>query len=403
MKSVALAALGYAVSIVSAGCTFSRATTEAFVVRDSAGIRILESAAPRDPAHWIVDSIPEVEIRSDFGEPEHFLYNVFYMTVLSDGHLVVGNSGTNQLFWFDDGGALKGVRGGRGEGPGELQAVFGLFRCGDDRVVVEERTRLSVFDASGMFLRTVPIVGHLAEGRADVAGIAPNCDAAVLVDRSYQGPPATTEISTVTFPSYWVAFDDGARSATVSISASDFRRWSRDGVAVRVRMPYGREAVWATRGDVFLVGLAKAFEFRAFDRTGSLREIVRWHAEAEPVTTDDWNHYTSALATYFRENPEERAFEPPAELFQAPAAKPAYSRLLVDDEARTWVQRYGRYGAHGVEPSTDWWVFDATGRWVAAVSMPSDLAVLAVAGNRVFGVFRDELDAEHVRVHRIRK
>ncbi len=66
MKSVALAALGYAVSIVSAGCTFSRATTEAFVVRDSAGIRLLESAAPRDPAHWIVDSIPEVEIRSDF-------------------------------------------------------------------------------------------------------------------------------------------------------------------------------------------------------------------------------------------------------------------------------------------------------------------------------------------------
>jgi hypothetical protein len=48
-------------------------------------------------------------------------------------------------------------------------------------------------------------------------------------------------------------------------------------------------------------------------------------------------------------------------------------------------------------------VIDAAGRWLGEVDVPADFVVRGVYRNRVLGVWKDELDVEHVRVYRLLK
>jgi hypothetical protein len=399
-----LCTCGFVATGLATGCAASDRTTNTFSVRDSAGVRIAESAASRAADSWIIDPTPDVEIRSDFGEPDHYLYDVWYLAGLSDGRLVVANSGTNQLFFFDADGTFSYARGREGDGPGELRAIFGLSRCEDDTIVIEEVVRLSLFDGTGEFIRTVPLAGHLAERRASLAGVSPDCTAALLVHLPYRAPEPGEEVFEASATLYWASFDDGTRDTVATISALEGRSWTtRAGQRVRVRMPYGRRAVWATLGEDVVVGSARDFELRWLDRNGRLKGIIRWNAEPQPVTAEEWSYTSAQIEQFFRDYPDERAYGPPADYYRAPDTKPAYADLLVDDRGRVWVQQYGRYGGFEVEPSHDWWLFDATGRWVAQVSMPPGLEVMAIAGGRVIGVFKDELDVEHIRMYRLPK
>jgi hypothetical protein len=390
------------VASLAAACSSSERTANTFSVRDSAGVRIAESAGSRGSNSWIINPTPEIEIHGDFGEPNYYLYNAWYMVPLSNGRLVVGNSGTHQLFLFDVDGSFIRARGREGDGPGELQAIYGLFRCEDNTIVIEEVARLSFFDGAGEFIRTVPITGHLAERRADLAGVSPDCTAALLVRNLPRPPRPEEEMAEIPFTLYWASFDDGARDTVATIPGVVARSWATaDGYRVFVPMPYGRRAVWAALGEDVVVGLAHDFELHRLGRTGRLKQIIRWNAQPQPVTAEDWSYTTEQIEQLYRDYPEERGRGPPADYYQIPDTKPPYADLLVDDRGRIWVQRYGRYGGFEIEPSRDWWLFEATGRWVAEVSMPPGLQVMAIAGDRVIGVFKDELDVEHIRVHRL--
>jgi hypothetical protein len=305
------------------------------------------------------------------------------------------------LFFFSADGTFAYARGREGDGPGELRAIFGLARCEDDRIVIEEVRRLSFFDGSGQFIRTVPITGHLAEFRADVVGISLDCSAALLAVRSRRVPEPGEDVFASPMTLYWASFDDGARD-TVATLTLEGRTWiRRDGRLSVARIPYGREAVWASFREDLVLGLAHDYEIQRIDRSGRLTEIIRWDVPQQAVTAEEWSYFTHSLEQLYRDNPEEREYGPPLEHFQRPEVKPPYSALLVDDEGRIWVQRYGRYSIHGAEPSGDWWLFDATGQWIANVTMPAGLQVVAIMDDRVIGFVLDELDVEHIRIHRL--
>jgi hypothetical protein len=46
-------------------------------------------------------------------------------------------------------------------------------------------------------------------------------------------------------------------------------------------------------------------------------------------------------------------------------------------------------------------VLDREGRWLGQVTTPARLEVYQVTRDRVIGVWRDENDVEHLRVHRL--
>ena len=130
-------------------------------VRDSAGIRIVESRAEAsDGEGWTVDNRPVLEIGMVEGAPEYQLSQVRGAVRLVDGTVVVANGGTNELRWYRPDGHFARRAGGGGGGPGEFVSLDAVaLDRGDSLAAWDGRQRrLSVFGRDGSFGRaaTVP-------------------------------------------------------------------------------------------------------------------------------------------------------------------------------------------------------------------------------------------------------
>ncbi len=79
---------------------------------------------------------------------------------------------------------------------------------------------------------------------------------------------------------------------------------------------------------------------------------------------------------------------------------PLFGFLHGDDEGRVWLSHYdtGRYSA-GVPGYT---VIGPDGEWLGVLESPESFRLLDVAGGRVLGIFKDDLDVEHVVVYELR-
>ena len=393
------------VLVLVLGCSRDGASVESLTVRDSAGVRIVESRVPEWSAGvsgWTVDPLPELEIRGDFAEPDHYLFRVGHVVRMADRRIVVGNGGTSQIFLFDSLGSFVGAEGGPGDGPGEFQRLEGLFRCQNDDLVVRERSRLSVLDPDAKFLRTVRTVGTLAETPRFEA-ISSDCSAALFVG-NVPRPPFTPGVTERSRTLYWSPLEGGSRDTVATVVALRLYVWEENGEVEAVEIPFQAQPTWthSPQDEIFL-GLAQGFEVRVLGRDGGLLEVIRWAYELEPVTSDELSSFAEEVRLFLQEHPSEGRFWAPLEDLPIADYKPAYSRLLVDDQGLLWVQQFGRWSLYGPGPSDQWWVFDTSGRWLGAVVMPPDLTVLAVEKDFVIGVFLDALDVQNIRLHRLNR
>ncbi|MCH7716498.1 MAG: hypothetical protein IH876_10235 [Gemmatimonadetes bacterium] len=109
--------------IASAGCDTTSAPPTP-VVRDSAGVRIVENVEPQWTAEtaWRLATEPLVDIGGgDIDEQQ--LFRVSGTLRLSDGRIVVANSGTHELRFYDAEETYLSSLGGEGGGPGEFQGM----------------------------------------------------------------------------------------------------------------------------------------------------------------------------------------------------------------------------------------------------------------------------------------
>lgn len=92
------------------------------------------------------------------GEDPYELFGATSSVRLSDGRIVVANTGSGELRFFDSTGAfLQGV-GGRGGGPGEFTNLVRVHAFGSDSLAAyfASGARMAVLDPRGTFVRTVP-------------------------------------------------------------------------------------------------------------------------------------------------------------------------------------------------------------------------------------------------------
>ena len=114
-----------------------------------------EPAEVPENVAWRIDSLPEFEVGGHDDRPEYTLFNVASATRLSDGRVVVANSGTSQLRYYGPDGAHLFDVAGEGGGPGELPFRFDLARRAADSLVVFSRDPgLTWYDAEGRYVRS---------------------------------------------------------------------------------------------------------------------------------------------------------------------------------------------------------------------------------------------------------
>jgi hypothetical protein len=101
---------------------------------------------------------PIVSIGVVEGPREYELHNAVASIRLTDGRIVVANSGSSQLLYFDSTGHFVRSAGGRGGGPGEFKWLTGVYAYGPDSILAVDGAgnRISVFDTNGVFARLAP-------------------------------------------------------------------------------------------------------------------------------------------------------------------------------------------------------------------------------------------------------
>ncbi|HSG07339.1 MAG TPA: 6-bladed beta-propeller, partial [Longimicrobiales bacterium] len=193
-RQVAVAAWALVVPLASA-CAGAEASGPAVVVRDSAGVTVVESRRPAWGAGeaWLLSPRPLLVLGGQ-EEAGHDLYRVRGALWLGDGRIVVADAGSAELRFFDTAGRLVRVAGGRGGGPGEYRFLSFMARLrGDSLLVWDSRARrVTVTDLEGVPVRTATLANPryqarlaLADGTllaSDVRRASPPVEVELLVD-----------------------------------------------------------------------------------------------------------------------------------------------------------------------------------------------------------------------------
>jgi hypothetical protein len=81
-----------------------------------------------------------------------------------------------------------------------------------------------------------------------------------------------------------------------------------------------------------------------------------------------------------------------------PDSLPAYRMLQLDREGNLWVQSYVPRGS---KDPTGWSVFNAEGRWVTDISLPSSWQVADIGRDYILTIETNELGVEMVRMYKL--
>lgn len=379
-----------------AGCGAGERAASGPVVRDSAGVVIVENMAPLRGGEGVVviSAAPLLEIGVLEGEEAYQFNGIAGALRLSDGRIVVANRGTSELRYYDARGRHLRSVGGKGGGPGEFQYIDVPLRLAGDSLLVGERaaSRISLFTAAGDFATSYGVrapVGVLADGTlvgrrtlrspGDQVRSGLLRDAEALVRHTRSGEELDTLGVVRGSERHLHIEQSGGTITSIEISTPLFSRSQQ--------LAVGPDRVYA--------GSADSFEVEVYRPGHGLERLVRVVRPARPVTPAvleaKKREELEAAPDAERRRGVERRF---AEL-SPPEFLPAYSGFRLDDTGVLWVEEYRAPG----EAEPRWQLFDGEGRWLTTVVTPERLRVLEIGVDYLLGVWRDELDVEYLRLY----
>jgi len=376
------------------------------VVRDSAGVRIVENSVPAwsEGTGWRLSAEPTLEIGMLDGPPEYQFGAISGVTRLRDGTVVVADRQANHLRFFDPEGGHVRTAGREGGGPGEFRMVTLLRSAGNDSVVTFDvgNRRISVFAPDGTFMRSIPIQGdtqvtfpiplaRFADGSFLVNGGAPGASSSG--DGASRRPVSLYRLTPESGLSHIARFL--GNEAFVQTEGNS----KRQQVSTQA-LPFARSSAFVAGDSILYAGDTDRFEIGRYAASGELLSIIRRSTPAREVTPADIDAFKrESLRTRAPGSPGRARMERALAEMPYPATMPAFSTLGTDPGRNLWVLEY--------EPIPDtpgtWTVFDPTGTMLGTVATPARLQVVEIGDDYVLGVWKDELDVQTVRLYALEK
>lgn len=392
-----------ALCVALAGCRPAGDEERAGVVRDSAGVAIVESSAPlwRRGAGWEIDPSPQLGIGVEAGEEPYELNRVSHALRQPDGTILVGNSGSSEIRVFDAAGRYVRAIGRRGNGPGEFGefSTVRVLRASDGSLVAYDGGNLRIhhFDSSGTYQRTVRIESTADGLRAFFQDLFGDGSWLMLaLQPELRNEPGTYLRSA----QQYVRFSAEGKPLGVLRRVEGRTRFvNKVGEITHFPfLPFTAEPLAGTGGERVYIAAGGVPEVEVRDLNGVLMRVSRLGLDLAR-TADVWDRYKdSSLASM------DSTQRPRYEHFYGlnhplPERVPAFQTLLVDAESHVWLERYRLPW----ETDSRWEVIDPEGRWLGAVAAPERLRLLQVGRDFVLGRQVDSLGVERVRVHALRR
>lgn len=393
----------------AAGCGDSRESrTVDVAVRDSAGIRIVESPADLElPLIDLRTGPPLLRIGALDGDEGEVLYRVTGAFPLSDGRLVVGNAGSHEIRFYDAGGTLESSIGGEGDGPGEFRRLAWVGPAGADSIAAfdSDGRDVTVFEADGALARSFRLADFqdpgsdeelaprwpVMEGRLDGGSFVVGTWPTVMTGSTYEG---VSDDSTL----YYFIGEDGASKRTpVTVPASENWVETTETSASVMPVPLGRRTDAAVGADILWIGMTDSNDIRGYGDDGALRLIIRRDLTAQPVTPADIERYKNQQMELAADNPDWLDFlRESLERIPFASHHPLYSSIIATEQGGIWVEEYS------VDSDSDestWTVHGPDGRPVSSARLPPGASILYVTGDSLILRREDELSVEYVEIH----
>ncbi len=389
------------VLVLLVGCSMGNQTSSV-VVRDSAGVELIETVRPLWQAGeaWSVFAEPDLSIGQLEGDPQYQFHDITDAIRLSDGRIVVADGGSNTARYYSAEGRFLRVFGRSGEGPGEFRRIQALRRLAGDSILVVDAAlhRATVLDGAGDLSSFIPLdptgepasFQHLEDGRA------------VGMVRDALRSLGAVRVGVHRLPATVVVYDaDGAPLDTVGVFAGyETALTDLGGQVVQGVVPFGRTLSLAAHGESIYVGTGDVLGYEIYTPDGEKVRSVRATGLDLVLREDDLAALKGAVLDEAPDEAARAALERYWDHAPRPEQRAAYSRMLVDAAGNVWLSDYEMppYFNTGV-----WRVFDSGGRYLGEVDVPQRLHILEIGKMYVLGVWRDGLGVESVRLYRLKK
>lgn len=377
------------------------------VTTDSAGVRVVENYQPAwtQESAWRLDSVPVMRV-GEGSEPDSLLLSrAWDLTRLSTGTVAVLEFSKQQILRFAPDGALTGVMGRKGSGPGEFERLRQVFRCANDTVVAVDLTRrVSVWDPHGNFVRQISGPRGSRFAPPTIEGVSWDCGRALI--REIDMPPADARVGRPMYRLLWSNWESETMDSVLTFAGIEIEQLPFRDSHILMAIPWSDAPVHAQSRSILLYSDARHPEYRLIDQLGRVRQVVRWSDLARPVDDAERSRFTRMRTAYLKEAGEDADFVPALSDRTIPDAMPMVAEALFDDNDFAWLREYDTRDAISFAAAYDdrprqWHVFDAEGLYLGRVSVPAALRVDAIADTALVGVWTDTDGIESVRTYRI--
>jgi len=379
-------------------------------VTDSAGVTIVTNTAEgtwTEAERWTLEE--EIRIGSVEGDLNYQFGQVGTIGVDSKGALYVSDIQAQQIKVYSvDGGFLRTI-GRPGAGPGELGpgAAFVLLAPGDTLLVPDiQNRRINRYAPDGTNLESVPL--EVEKGIPMQYNVTPTGTMTVQVrPLALPDRPVPDSVDAI------VILQPSGTFADTIFKLPSGGTINLGGSTPELNL-FSPEPLWdVTDSLTVLYGMNNDYRIGMYDRDGSLERVFSKPFEQTQVGDRD-----KELIFSFLDRAWTDAGVPPAVLPQLHNIVhfgefyPAFSSFQTGYRGTIWVQQIQlptdltdeemeQFNLIEESGSPDWDVFDGDGKYLGVVTMPSRFQPRILLGDKIYGVWRDELDVQYVMRLRI--
>lgn len=374
-------------------------------VTDSAGVAIV---ANPDEGLWGAAGAwsvaEELRIGALDGDPDYQFGAIVWVDVDAEGRIYVVDQQAQNIRVFDREGAFLNTIGRPGDGPGELSrgAAAVVVGPGDTLFVPDPmQQRVNRFLPDGTFGGSFPL--PLTEGIPTKWALLPG---GRLAQESRPMPmPLPGQERRDPVHAVLVRATDGSVTDTL-LRLPAGETFQMQGGAPRIRL-FEPEPVWDAGPDGSTYsGINTDYRIEVRSPDGGLTRIVTRRFERLAVSEADRQAFLDAFEELFeRQGVPPMARQQILQSVEFADHYPAYAALAAGPDGTLWVQHIqsaervaaagGSFSAEDVG-APEWDVFDADGRFLGVVSFPDRFRALRFVADRVYGVWRNEMDVQHV-------
>jgi hypothetical protein len=377
---------------VSQSCSDDTGPHRDLQVSDSAGVRVVRNLVP--PRDTLRLESADLRIGGIDVEPEYTFQSIHDLTVLPDSTIVVADLGGRVAQFSSTGQWLRDI-GRAGQGPGEYGQPILVQARGDTLALWDARPpRLSLFDASGEFLRVVPI-----EKTAPSLPVRWLEDDAVVDERewgqAYDPRPAQAAVVRVRGRQVIDTLEGPYPVPEFEWRIVDEK--SQTGVMV---MPpvFSVRPQWELCSDYLYWVDPSEPRVRRLTLDGVLSAVIEIPSRSRPITEDERTEYFEALADRFALDEEQLESARGETRFQS--RSPEITDIVCGAGGQVWIADFAAGVAEPIDAvGNDWDVIGGDGRAVARVHFPEGFLLKAVTSYAAYGYAARQLGVQVVEVH----